>query len=99
MVALLVGSVFGIFFSGEDSGNGYTMPMAIAEINQEYADKVKEIRDGNAHDEVQMSGSRARGRRFWRYTPLRSTPTRTQHKTWRRWTRARRNCCARSFGT
>jgi hypothetical protein len=59
MVALLVGSVFGIFFSGEDSGNGYTMPMAIAEINQEYADEVKEIRDGNAHDEVQMSGSRA----------------------------------------
>jgi len=59
MIGLLVGSVFGIFFSGEDSGNGYTMPMAIAEINTEYADKVKEIRDDNAHDDVRMSGKRA----------------------------------------
>jgi len=59
LIALLVGSIFGIFFSGEDSGNGYTMPMAIQEINQDYADKLTEIRDNNAHDEVQMSGSRA----------------------------------------
>ncbi|HCC34773.1 MAG TPA: CHAP domain-containing protein [Ruminococcaceae bacterium] len=59
MIGLLVGSIFGIFFSGEDAGNGYTMPMAIQEINQEYADKIKEIRDGNSHDDVQMSGSRA----------------------------------------
>jgi hypothetical protein len=59
MVGLLAGSVFGIFFSGADSGNGYTMPMAIKEINAEYADKIKEIRDSNAHDEVRMSGSRA----------------------------------------
>jgi len=59
MIGLLVGSIFGIFFSGEDSGNGYTMPLAIAEINTEYADKISEIRSGNAHDEVSMSGSRA----------------------------------------
>lgn len=59
MIGLLVGSIFGIFFSGEDSGNGYTMPMAIQEINQEYADKIAEIRNGNAHDDVQMSGKRA----------------------------------------
>jgi len=59
MIGLLVGSIFGIFFSGEDSGSGYTMPMAIQEINQEYADKITEIRNGNTHDEVQMSGSRA----------------------------------------
>jgi cell wall-associated NlpC family hydrolase len=59
MVALLVGSVFGIFFSGEDSGNGHTMPEAIREINQEYADTIREIRDENAHDDVVMSGTRA----------------------------------------
>ena len=59
LIALLLGSIFGIFFSGEDSGNGYTMPMAIQEINQEYADKLAEIRNSNAHDDVQMSGSRA----------------------------------------
>jgi cell wall-associated NlpC family hydrolase len=59
LIGLLVGSIFGIFFSGEDSGSGYTMPMAIQEINQEYADKLTEIRNANAHDEVQMSGTRA----------------------------------------
>jgi hypothetical protein len=35
------------------------MPMAIAEINQEYSDRLTEIRNDNAHDEVQMSGTRA----------------------------------------
>ena len=59
LIGLLVGSIFGVFFSGEDSGNGYTMPMAIAEINTEYADKLTGIRNTNAHDEVSMSGSRA----------------------------------------
>jgi hypothetical protein len=59
MIGLLVGSVFGIFFSGEDGGNGYTMPMAIQEINQEYADKIAEIRNNNSHDDVVMSGTRA----------------------------------------
>jgi hypothetical protein len=59
MIGLLVGSAFGIFFSGEDSGGGYTMRTAIAEINQEYADEIAEIRDDNAHDEVRMSGARA----------------------------------------
>ncbi len=59
LVGLLAGSVFGIFFSGEDSGSGYTMPVAIAQINTGYADEIKKIRDGNTHDEVSMSGSRA----------------------------------------
>lgn len=59
LIGLLVGSIFGVFFSGEDSGNGYTMPMAIQEINTEYSDKITEIRNSNAHDEVSMSGSRA----------------------------------------
>jgi hypothetical protein len=59
LIGLLVGSIFGIFFSGEDSGSGYTMPMAIAEINTEYADKLTEIRNSNTHDEVSMSGTRA----------------------------------------
>lgn len=59
LIGLLVGSVFGIFFSGGDSGNGYTMPMAITEINTEYSNEIAEIRSSNTHDEVVMSGSRA----------------------------------------
>jgi hypothetical protein len=59
LVGLIAASAFGIFFSGEDSGSGYTMPVAIREINQEYADKIAEVRTSNTHDEVVMSGTRA----------------------------------------
>ena len=58
LVGLLVGSVFGIFFSGEDTGSGQTMQTAVREINAEYEDKLTEIRAGNPHDVLEMSGSR-----------------------------------------
>ena len=35
LIALIAGSVFGIFFSGEDSGNGMTMQSVVREINAE----------------------------------------------------------------
>ena len=59
LVGLLVGSVFGIFFSGEDSGSGQTMQTAVREINAEYENKLTEIRTGNSYDVLEMSGSRA----------------------------------------
>ena len=59
LIALLVGSVFGIFFSGEDSGNGMTMQGVVREINTEYDTKLDEIQHGTAHDVLEMSGSRA----------------------------------------
>lgn len=59
LIGLLVCSPFGIFFSGEDSGTGQTMPTAVREINQDYEDKLDEIKTGNAHDVLEMSGSRA----------------------------------------
>ena len=36
LVGLIAGSVFGIFFSGEDSGTGMSMQTVVQEINQEY---------------------------------------------------------------
>lgn len=59
LIGLLVSSVFGIFFSGEDSGNGMTMQSVVREINTEYDDKLEEIKSGKAHDVLEMSGSRA----------------------------------------
>ncbi len=59
LIALLVGSVFGIFFSGEDSGNGMTMQGVVREINTEYDTRLDEIQYGTAHDVLEMSGSRA----------------------------------------
>ena len=59
LIGLLLGSVFGIFFSGEDSGNGMTMQTVVREINTEYDAKLDEIKNGTAHDVLEMSGSRA----------------------------------------
>lgn len=59
LIGLLLGSVFGIFFSGEDSGNGMTMQTVVREINTEYDTKLDEIKNGIAHDVLEMSGSRA----------------------------------------
>ena len=59
LIGLIVGSCFGIFFSGEDSGTGQTMPTVVREINQEYEGKLEEIKNGTAHDTLEMSGSRA----------------------------------------
>jgi len=49
----------GIFFSGEDSGSGLTMPSVVREINQEYNDRVEALKTGAAYDAVSLSGSRA----------------------------------------
>lgn len=59
LIGLLLGSVFGIFFSGEDSGSGQSMRTAVAEINTEYDDRLSEIRNNTAYDVLEMSGSRA----------------------------------------
>ena len=59
LVALILCSVFGIFFSGEDSGTGYTMQNAVQEINTEYDTELSNIRTNNTHDALEMSGSRA----------------------------------------
>ena len=59
LIGLLVGSVFGIFFSGEDTGSGLTMRSAIREINQDYQDQIDGIQNTVTHDELEMSGSRA----------------------------------------
>ena len=59
LIGLIVGSCFGIFFSGEDSGSGQTMPTVVREINQEYEGKLDEIKNGTTHDVLEMSGSRA----------------------------------------
>ncbi len=59
LIGLIVGSCFGIFFSGEDSGTGQTMPTVVREISQDYEGKLEEIKSGTTHDALEMSGSRA----------------------------------------
>jgi len=50
LIALLVGSIFGIFFSGEDTGTGYSMPAVVSELSSEFYDKIEDIKSANPHD-------------------------------------------------
>ena len=59
LIGLIVGSCFGIFFSGEDSGTEQTMRQAVQEINADYQSQIDAIRANLAYDELEMSGSRA----------------------------------------
>lgn len=59
LIGLLVGSCFGIFFSGEDTGAGQTIRTAIAQVNQEYQERLEEIQASHPHDTVEITGSQA----------------------------------------
>ena len=59
VIGLIVGSCFGIFFSGEDSGTGQTMRQAVQEINADYQSQIDTTRANFTYDKLEMSGSRA----------------------------------------
>ena len=59
LIGMIIGSCFGIFFSGEDSGTGQTMQTAVQEINTDYQDRLDEIKASHSYDVLEMSGSRA----------------------------------------
>ena len=59
LAGLVVGSAFGIFFSGEDTGTGQTIRTAIAQVNQEYQDKLKELQASHTYDSLEITGSQA----------------------------------------
>ena len=57
LVGLLIASPFGIFFSGEDSGSGYTMPDAVSMLNSEFSAKIEQIKAENPYDELAMDNA------------------------------------------
>ena len=59
LIGMLLGSVFGIFFSGEDSGTGMSMQTVVQEINTEYDTKLQDEKNSVSYDVLEMSGSRA----------------------------------------
>lgn len=60
LVALIVGSCFGIFFSSEDKNDGsQTMREVVVEINQDYQNQLDTIKANNPYDDLEMSGFRA----------------------------------------
>lgn len=59
LTALLASSVFGVFFSGEDSGTGQSMPMVVREINADYDAQIEAEKAAANYDVLELSGSRA----------------------------------------
>ena len=68
LIAMLVGSVFGIFFSSEDVGSTITinetqqpvtMNKIIADLNTEFMNKITQIQQENPYNEYDITGSRA----------------------------------------
>ena len=62
LVVVLIGGVLasplGLFFSAEAEGE-MTLQQAMARLNTEFSDRITEIENSVAHDEVQQSGQRA----------------------------------------
>lgn len=59
MIGLISGSVFGIFYSGENSGTGQIMRTVVQEINQDYEDRLETEKSSVSYDVLEMSDSRA----------------------------------------
>ena len=57
LIGLLIASPFGIFFSGENSGTGYTMPDAVSMLNSEFSARIEQIKAENPHDELDMDNA------------------------------------------
>ena len=54
MIALVIGSAFGIFFAGESTGTGITVQEAIIQLNGEYQDRLEEIENNITHDRQEI---------------------------------------------
>lgn len=59
LIGMLIGSCFGIFFSGEDSGSGQTMQTVVQEINADYQQQIDTTKANVSYDVLEISGSRA----------------------------------------
>lgn len=59
LIGMIVGSSFGIFFSSEDTGSTQTMQEVVRDINDEYMERLDDIKNSVEYDELEMSGARA----------------------------------------
>lgn len=57
LAAFLIASPFGIFFSGEDSGSGLTMPEAVVQLNGEFTSQIEQIQTDNPHDALDLDNA------------------------------------------
>ena len=59
LIALIVGSCFGIFFASEDTGSNMTLQQVVREINEDYQNQLETIKANNPHDDLVITGTHA----------------------------------------
>ena len=57
MIALVIGSGFGIFFAAESAGDGMSLADAITQLNGEYQDRLEEIEADHPHDRLEITSN------------------------------------------
>ena len=57
MIALVIGSGFGIFFAAEPAGDGMSLADAITQLNGEYQDRLEEIENDHPHDRLAITSN------------------------------------------
>ena len=57
MIALVIGSGFGIFFAAESAGHGMSLADAITRLNGEYQDRLEEIEADHPHDRLEITSN------------------------------------------
>ena len=55
LIALVMGSSYGIFFGVESTGSGTSVSQAVRDLNQEYADHLQQISESVSHDRQEMT--------------------------------------------
>lgn len=57
LIALVMGSSYGIFFGVESTGSGTSVSQAVRDLNQEYAEYLQQITEEVAHDRTEMTSN------------------------------------------
>ena len=57
LIALIVGSCFGLFFGAESTGTGISVTQAVATLNGEFQTHIQEIEDSTAHDRQEITSN------------------------------------------
>ena len=57
LIALIVGSCFGLFFGSDSTGTGTSVTQAVFALNGEYLSHIQEIEDSNPHDRQEITSN------------------------------------------
>ena len=57
LIALIVGSCFGLFFGSDSTGTGTSVTQAVSTLNGEYLAHIQEIEDANPHDRMETASN------------------------------------------